>query len=101
MNQVIRTYLKSTNAYFLYPFGCIVVGSGVLLRPFADESYSDTALLMGIGFVMAHELGHACLLPHDESAGNLMNASVVGAAFPVLSNLQVAIVRGSRHVTYL
>ena len=50
---------------------------------------------------LAHELGHACLLPHDESAGNLMNASVVGAAFPVLSNLQVAIVRGSRHVTYL
>ena len=51
----------TTNAYFLYPFGCIVVGSGVLLRPFADESYSDTALLMGIGFVMAHELGHALL----------------------------------------
>jgi hypothetical protein len=50
---------------------------------------------------LAHELGHACLLPHDESAGNLMNASVVGVAFPVLSNLQVAIVRGSRHVTYL
>ena len=51
----------TTNAYFLYPFGCIVIGSGVLLRPFADESYSDTALLMGIGFVMAHELGHALL----------------------------------------
>ena len=51
----------TTNAYFLYPFGCIVVGSGVLLRPFADESYSDTALLMGIGFVLAHELGHALL----------------------------------------
>lgn len=51
----------TTNAYFLHPFGCIVVGSGVLLRPFADESYSNSALLMGIGFVMAHELGHALL----------------------------------------
>lgn len=51
----------TTNAYFLYPFGCVVVGSGVLLRPFADESYTDTALLMGIGFVLAHELGHALL----------------------------------------
>jgi len=51
----------TTNAYFLYPFGCVVVGSGILVRPFADESYSDTALLMGIGFVMAHELGHALL----------------------------------------
>lgn len=51
----------TTNAYFLYPFGCVVVGAGILVRPFADESYSDTALLMGIGFVMAHELGHALL----------------------------------------
>jgi hypothetical protein len=51
----------TTNAYFLYPFGCIVIGTGILVRPFADESYSDTALLMGIGFVMAHELGHALL----------------------------------------
>ena len=51
----------TTNAYFLYPFGCVVVGSGILVRPFADESYSDTALLMGIGYVMAHELGHALL----------------------------------------
>ena len=62
------------------------------------------ALSGGLGGASRDRLarvGHACLLPHDESAGNLMNASVVGAAFPVLSNLQVAIVRGSRHVTYL
>ena len=49
---------------------------------------------------LAHEFGHACLLPHDESPGNLMNATVVATAFPVLSNLQIALVRGSRHVTY-
>lgn len=50
---------------------------------------------------LAHEFGHACLLPHDEATDNLMNASVVGAALPVLSGLQASIVRSSRHVTYL
>jgi len=58
----------TTNAYFLYPFGCIVIGTGILVRPFADESYSDTALLMGIGFVIAHELGHALLAGSVDSS---------------------------------
>lgn len=49
----------ATNAYMLVPFGCVVVGAGLLLRPFADASYSDTALLTGVGVILAHEIAHS------------------------------------------
>jgi hypothetical protein len=50
--------------------------------------------------VAAHELGHACLLPHDSDPNNLMFASNL-VATPSLSNVQIATVRWSRHCTYL
>ena len=50
---------------------------------------------------LAHELGHACLLPHDTGdPANLMSPIAPSIAQPTLSNLQSATVRWSRHVTY-
>jgi hypothetical protein len=51
-------------------------------------------------FVAAHEMGHACWLPHDSDATNLMNPTTP-AAMPVLSNLQVSVVRWSKHCVYI
>lgn len=51
-------------------------------------------------FTMAHEIGHSCWLPHDESASNLMNSSTP-AANPALSNLQISLVRWSKHCVYI
>ncbi|MES2143576.1 MAG: hypothetical protein V4516_04285 [Pseudomonadota bacterium] len=51
---------------------------------------------------LAHEFGHACLLPHQDGAPtNLMAASATGVALPTLTTLQISTVRWSRHVTYL
>lgn len=51
---------------------------------------------------LAHEFGHACLLPHhDGDAANLMNPIVTGVALVTLTALQISTVRWSRHVTYL
>jgi len=51
-------------------------------------------------FVAAHEIGHACLLPHDGSATNLMFPTTPSSG-PVLTNLQIATVRGSKHCVYI
>ncbi len=51
-------------------------------------------------FVAAHEIGHACLLPHDGDPANLM-AATVPTTNPTLTNLQIAVVRWSKHVVYL
>jgi hypothetical protein len=51
-------------------------------------------------FVAAHEIGHACWLPHDGDPSNLM-FSTTPAANPVLTNLQIAVVRWSKHCVYL
>ena len=50
-------------------------------------------------FVAAHEIGHACWLPHDSDTGNLMN-SVTPSATPTISNLQISVVRWSKHCVY-
>lgn len=51
---------------------------------------------------LAHEFGHACLLPHhDDDAANLMSPAAPAIAQPTLTGLQVSTVRWSRHVTYL
>jgi hypothetical protein len=53
-------------------------------------------------FTLAHEIGHACLLPHHGGdPANLMSPIVTTAAFPTLTTLQISTVRWSRHVTYL
>ena len=51
-------------------------------------------------FVAAHEIGHACWLPHDSDPANLMNP-ITPAANPVLTNVQVALVRWSKHCVYI
>ncbi len=50
-------------------------------------------------FVATHEIGHACWLPHDGDIQNLMN-EVTPAANPVLTGLQVSLVRWSKHCVY-
>lgn len=51
-------------------------------------------------FVAAHEIGHACWLPHDGDPANLM-AAVTPAANPTLTNVQIALVRWSKHCVYI
>ena len=51
-------------------------------------------------FVLAHEIGHACWLGHDGSPGNLMN-SATPVAGPTLTDLQISVVRWSRHCVYI
>jgi len=48
----------------------------------------------------AHEIGHACWLPHDDDTSNLMNP-VTPPAGPTLTNLQIALVRWSKHCVYI
>ena len=50
-------------------------------------------------FVAAHEMGHACWLPHDGDPANLMSP-ITPAANPTLTNLQIAVVRWSKHCVY-
>jgi hypothetical protein len=56
---------------------------------------------------MAHEIGHACLLPHiDDDNTNLMFPNILlDAAGNIintgLSNFQIASIRGSRHCTFI
>jgi hypothetical protein len=51
-------------------------------------------------FVAAHEIGHACWLPHDGNPANLMAASTP-TVNPTLTNLQIALVRWSKHCVYI
>jgi hypothetical protein len=51
-------------------------------------------------FVAAHEMGHACWLPHDGDPANLMN-DITPSANPTLTNVQIALVRWSKHCVYI
>ena len=51
-------------------------------------------------FVATHEIGHACWLPHDGDPANLMNG-ITPATNPALTNVQIALVRWSKHCVYI
>jgi len=51
-------------------------------------------------FTAAHEIGHACWLPHDDDSANLM-FPVTPTTNPQLTNLQISLVRWSKHVVYI
>jgi hypothetical protein len=44
-------------------------------------------------------MGHACWLPHVSDPTNLMNPSTP-TANPILTNVQVSLVRWSKHCVY-
>ncbi len=50
-------------------------------------------------FVAAHEMGHACWLPHVSDPTNLMNP-ITPTANPTLTNVQIAVIRWSKHCVY-
>ncbi len=52
---------------------------------------------------LAHEIGHACLLWHTgtDVRTNLMDTGGRSTPTPILTNIQIAMVRSSRHCTYL
>lgn len=61
--------------------------------------FSDYVTVEGRNAIcIAHEIGHACGLWHNDGSNNLMNAACGGTT---LKKWQRVILRGSRHVTYL
>jgi Matrixin len=72
--------------------------AGCSLGPLVDYVTIDRRAFEGRTLrVLAHELGHACGLPHSSEAENLMLPARMGER---LKTWQVAVLRSSRHVTY-
>jgi hypothetical protein len=72
--------------------------AGCSLGPLTDYlSIDGGALQTRLLRVLAHELGHACGLPHAGNEANLMHPKAVGER---LVPWQIAVLRSSRHVTY-
>lgn len=77
-----------------------VVGKcGCSLGPLGDYVTVDVdGLGRGARRILAHELGHSCGLGHRSGDGNLMRPKGPGER---LTRWQTAVLRSSRHVTYL
>ncbi len=72
---------------------------GCSLGPLADYVTLEADMLNRARYrLLAHEVGHACGLWHSKVKANLMFPKGPGAA---LTRWQAAILRTSRHVTYL
>ena len=50
--------------------------------------------------MIAHEMGHACILLHRDDRGNLMFPTVSSSP-QTLTNWQVSVIRWSKHCTYI
>lgn len=73
--------------------------AGCSLGPLVDYVTVDKRAFEGRTLrVLAHELAHACGLPHSSDEENLMLLKSMGER---LRTWQVAVLRSSRHVTYL
>ena len=71
--------------------------AGCSLGPLVDYVTVDMTALKGKRLrVLAHELAHACGLPHSRAAENLMLPERMGDR---LDAWQIAVFRSSRHVT--
>ncbi|RMD95013.1 MAG: hypothetical protein D6813_01125 [Calditrichaeota bacterium] len=68
--------------------------AGCSLGPFSDYVTIEGANPE----CLAHEIGHACTLPHNSEKNNLMNPTCGGTK---LNKLQKCILRNSRHVTFI
>ena len=76
-----------------------VVGKcGCSLGPLGDYVTIDPSGLAGTRRILVHELGHSCGLPHSKREANLMRPQGPGER---VTRLQRAVLRTSRHVTYL
>jgi len=51
-------------------------------------------------FTTAHELGHACNLPHRKDKANLMHPASGRQRIILLTEWQIAMIRASRHITF-
>lgn len=91
-----------------------MLGYGAPLVVFAVKDYHETAIGNSLGpltdyvtvegpdvadkTTIAHEVGHACGLLHNDSASNFMHSSSASATG--MTSAQALWVRNSRHVTY-
>ena len=100
----------ASNAYYMAPFGCVVLFPGMMRRPFADVRYDEQSLYSRVGTIIAHEFAHSfdafelsaaykpalspyALLPHarDEALADVL------AALTVLRTGKVTASVWSRH----
>jgi hypothetical protein len=82
----------------IVPFAVRHLGTneaGCSLGPLAD--YVTVIFSLDNQRALAHELGHACNLWHDDGNDNLMKPDGVNAS---LGRFQVALLRASRHITF-